>query len=168
MARRLEFGFFGGITFYALAALGVALVVVGFAAKAYKGQRDRARAEVVAVKAEFEGFVLAVQKQGEAAEAEVRAKEKRQQEVNNGIRKSYESRIAALNAHLRSLRERPPTDPSGREIPITTVRPESPDGLPSKLIPLAEWESLRDRAAADALQLVQLQEWVEKQGFPVE
>lgn len=150
------------------AALGIALVVAGSTAWMYKRLAESRAQEAIEARAELGAFVAQVHLRGEEAERETAAKEARQKETTNAIRKSYESRIAGLNAHLKQLRERPPTDPGGREITITTVRSEKPDGVSEKLLPLAEYESLRDRAAADALQVTQLQDWITAQGFPIE
>jgi len=153
-----------------LAALGIALVVTGLAAKVYKAQRDRARAEVVTVKAEYEGFVIAVKRRGEEQEKETAAKEEKDRATLKAIRTQYQADLARRDADLRRLRERPPARPDSSPVPLLAGRPEGAHeaaGEPIPSVALSEYRALEERAYDDARRLAALQRWVMETNHPV-
>lgn len=147
----------------ACVAMGVILVGMSIAAKAYKAQRDSARGEVIVKESQLE----AVRQLGKQAEIAAREQELKQKETTSAIQKTHQAQLARLRAELIGLRERP-RNPSGGEIRIAAECPGKSDAVPEKLVPLADYVSLQERAAEDALNLVSLQDWVRGQGFPVE
>lgn len=160
----------GNPALLACAALGVALILTGLAAKVYKGQRDRARAEVVAVKAEYAGFVIAVKRRGEEQEKETAAKEEKNRATLKAIRTQYQADLARRDADLRRLRERPPARPDSSQVPLLAGRAEGADGAagePIPSVPLADYRALEERAYDDARRLAALQRWVIETGHPV-
>lgn len=170
--RRSEQGFLAfllGNPMLALAAaLAIAFVFAGLAAKGYKSQRDSARVERAAVKAEYAGFVIAVKRRGEEQEKETAAREEKDRATLKAIRAGYQADLARRDADLRRLRERPPADPSGREVPVLACGPAGADGTAAQLVPLAEYRALEERSYDDALRLTALQRWVVETRHPVQ
>lgn len=152
----------------ALAALGIALIVAGLSARVYKSQRDHARANLEQAKAEFAGFVAAVKTRGEEQEAETARITKTHQEALRDAKTRFAADLARRDADLRRLRERPPADPGGREVPVLACGPPGADGTAAQLVSLAEYRAIEERAYDDALRLTRLQEWVRATGHPVE
>lgn len=153
------------------AGLGIALLVAGATAKVYQHQRDSAREDAARANIRAVNLQVALDEVrviGEKAEKAAKEKEAKQRRIFDEATSRYKRELAGLNAHLVELRNRPPTDSGGREIPVTPSGSKGPDGVPADLVPLASYLALQELAAQDALQLVQLQDWITAQGFPVE
>lgn len=141
------------------AALGLALVVAGVSLKVQTARLSAAKEATAQAKGELAAFVAQVKRRGEEQEAENARKEKVWRDTLAHQRAAADRDRAALRARLDELRQRP-VDPGGREIAIQTCPGPSPDAMPEKLVSLAEYESLQERAAYDALQIVQLQDYI--------
>lgn len=111
------------------------------------------------VKGEFAGFVEAVKQRGLEQEAENARLEKRWKDNLAAQKASAARDRVALRAELERVRGRP-VDPSGREISVTACPGTKSDDVSAKLVPLAQYESLQERAANDALQVTLLQDYI--------
>lgn len=158
----------GNPMFLLCAGLGIALIGAGIAGKIYKAQRDGARAEVVQVKAEYAGFRMEQDRIGKAAQQAAKAKEAEQRSDNEAVIKAYERQTADLRNALKRLRDSPPVRPDGSSVPVLACGPSSPDGAAGQSVPIAEYRSLEDRAAQDALTIVTWQNWARLQGLTSE
>lgn len=150
------------------AALGIALIFTGLAAQVYKSQRDDARVELAATKAEYAGFVIAVKRRGEEQEKATSEKEEKDRATFKATRALYQDGLARRDADLRRLRGRSPADPGGREVPVLACGPAGADGASSEYLPLAEYRALEERAYDDANRLTSLQRWIVETGHPVQ
>ena len=148
--------------------LGLGCALLAFSSWALYKQWTAALEREAKVRTEFAAFVEGVKRRGEEQERETEAKEAKDRETFKTIRARYAADIASRDAALKRLRERPPTDPSGREVPLLACGPQGADGAAEKLVPLAEYRALEERAYDDALRLQRLQEWVIATGHPVE
>lgn len=111
------------------------------------------------MRGEYNAFIENVRIAGEQQQAE-NAKLEAEWRAKLATQRTAAARDrAALRAQLDELRNKP-TDPSGREIPISTAAGPGADGLPAKLVPLAEYTSLQERAAYDAYQVTRLQDYI--------
>jgi len=150
-----------------LAALGIALVVTGLAAKVYKAQRDRARAEVVTVKAEYAGFVEATKRKGEEQERATAQTVKGYEEALREAKKRHARDLGARDRELARLRSRPATDPGGRDLPTFTCNPGRADDAAAQCVSVGDYRALEERAYDDARTLMALQEHLRALGMPV-
>lgn len=158
----------GNPALLACAALGIALVLTGLALKGYKSRAEYWHTQYEQVYTHFEVFQKEVALAGEKAKAEAAAKEKRQQEVNREVAKSYESRIASLRSQYNRLRQSIPVHPDGSQLSVTTCGPASPDGAAGQSVSIADYRALESRAAEDALKVILWQDWARQQGLRVE
>ena len=158
----------GNPALLACAALGIALLLTGLALKGYKARSEHWQAQYQTEKAQYSAFRKQVEDEGEKAKAESVAKEKRQQEVNREVAKSYESRIASLRSQYNRLRQSIPVHPDGSQLSVTTCGPESPDGAAGQSVSIADYRALESRAAEDALKVILWQDWARQQGLRVE
>ena len=161
----------GNPALLACAALGIALLLTGLALKGYKARSEHWQAQYQTEKAQYSAFRKQVEDEGEKAKAESVAKEKRQQEVNREVAKSYESRIASLRSQYNRLRQSIPVHPDGSQLSVSSCGPAIPDGAAGQPIPsvsLADYRALESRAAEDALKVILWQDWARQQGLRVE
>ncbi len=137
------------------AALGVALVVCGLALKVKQAQYEseyKKRLQAESVVAQM------VETAKQVADANERIVESWKQSLVRA-KSSHASERAALVGQLDRMRDNP-VRPDGSAVPVTACAPSGTDGVPPKLVPLAEYESLQKRAAYDALQVTQLQDYI--------
>lgn len=174
MIRRNERGFLqfllGNPLLLACAALGIALVFTGLGLKFYKSRADHWQAQHAAVKAEFAGFVEAVKRRGEEQEAETARTVKAYQEALREAKDRFRVDLARRDADLRRLRERPPTDSGGRELPALACSPAGADAAGKEQIPavpLSDYRALEERAYDDARTLTALQDHLRSLGLPI-
>lgn len=141
------------------AALGIALVVAGISLKVQTARISAAKAETAQAKGELDAFVAATKRAGEEQEKANAAKEEQWKQALAAQRAAASRDRAALVSRLDELRNRP-VRPDGSEIAVQTCAPSGDHGVSSKFIPIAEYESLQERAAYDALQVTQLQDYI--------
>lgn len=150
------------------AGLGIALVLTGLALKGYKSRYEYWHGQYEQLYAMSAAFRKQVEVEGEKAKAESVAKEKRQQEVNREVAKSYESSIASLRSQYNRLRQSIPVHPDGSQLSVTTCGPASPDGAAGQSVSIADYRALESRAAEDALKVILWQQWATSQNLRVE
>lgn len=150
------------------AGLGIALILTGLALKGYKARSEHWHTQYELVSTQYGAFREQVRLDGEKAKAEAVSKEKRQQEVNREVAKSYESRIASLRSQYNRLRDTIPVHPDGSQLSVTTCGPASPDGTAGQSVSLADYRALESRAAEDAVKVLAWQNWARSQNLPVE
>ena len=150
------------------AGLGIALVVCGITGKVYKTQRDHARQEAEQVRNQFAGFRAEVERLGKEAAEKAKAQEDKQRKVSDDLRKKLHVADARLADANRRLRERPPVDPSGRELSTTACSAPGVDGKgqePGQWVSLADYRALEERSLKDVQTLKLLDEWLTAQGL---
>ena len=151
---------------YLLMGLGAALLVATGVAGCEHKAKVTAQQETKAVRLEYGAFVEAVKRRGEEQEKAAAEKEEKDRAAFKTIQTRYQSDLARRDADLKRLRERPPTDPGGREVSVISCRPEGTNAPGPELVPLAEYRALEERSYDDALRLTRLQEWVRSTGHP--
>lgn len=157
-----------GLSGYAILGLVAALFVAGGVASCEHRAKLGAEQRAARIQGEFDGFVAQVARRGKEAEAEKAAVETRWKEILTDAKTQFRADLAARDAALRRLRERPPARPDGSAVPVTPCRPERADGPGGEFVPLAEYRELEARAYDDALRLTRLQDWVRSTGHPIQ
>ena len=148
-------GFITGIPLYIIAGLGIALVLTGLGLKYYK----------VRYESEYQERLRA-----EAVIAQMVETARKVAEENERIYESWKSALAhvkavaardnsAIRAELDRVRNNP-VRPDGTAIQVASCPGPKPDGVSEKFVSLAEYESLQERSAYDALQVTQLQDYI--------
>jgi len=137
------------------AALGIALVFAGLGLKVYKAKYEGEYKKRLAVEAVVEQMVATAK---QVADANERIVESWKQALLRNKNTAAAERTS-LRAELERVRNNP-VDPSGAAIPVTSCPAPGTDGVSPKLVPLAQYESLQERAAYDALQVTQLQDYI--------
>ena len=151
-----------GFLSFTMIGIIAAAVVIGGLSIALKVQSSRLSSEQTAhaeTKGKFQAFVSETKRIGEAAKAKADAEIKRQQEVSNASAKSYESRLAAINAAYRGLRDG--RSDSGRSaVPAVpdTARPSDDSASDQRLL------SVLQHADEQTARLIELQGWLREQG----
>lgn len=143
---------------YLLMGMGlVALISTGIAGCEHKGKLA-AQKEVVRLESTIETMIATQKVVNDERDAVVESWKL----ASVVLKADAAKQRASLVAEHERVRGRP-SDPSGREIAISTAPGSKPDGVPEKLVPLTEYESLQDRAREDALQVTLLQDYIEGQ-----
>ena len=143
---------------WAAIAAGAVILGLGLALKVQSVRLDSERVAHETTKQKHVAFVSKTRQMGEEAKAKAQAEIKRQQEVSRASAKSYESRLAALNAAYRSLRDNR-ADSGQRPMSPIPNAPVCPDGTASRDQLLAVLRA----ADEQTLRLQELQRWVTEQ-----
>jgi hypothetical protein len=144
-------GLAGGVTFW----LCLAIAGLAFTNWLTYGWWQNARTEVATEKARVETMVATARKVAADNDAVVA----QWKGANAKIKEDSEKQSRALNAKLNSMRGTP-VRPDGSAIAVTACPESRVNVVPEKLVPLAEYESLQQRAGEDALQVTLLQDYV--------
>jgi len=136
------------------AALGVALFFTGLALKYQQHKAEKALERAVTAEATVEQMIQTAK---QVADANERIRESWRLALVRNKADGVNER-AALVAQLERMRGAP-RDPTGSAIPVTSC-PGTPDVVPAEYVSLREYEALQERAALDALQLLELQDYV--------
>ena len=137
------------------AALGIALIFAGLGLKVYKAKYEGEYKKRLAVEAVVEQMVATAK---QVADANERIVESWKQALLRNKSTAAAERTS-LRAELERVRNNP-VDPSGAAIPVTSCPAPGTDGVSPKLVSLESYESLQERAAYDALQVTQLQDYI--------
>ena len=148
--------------------LGIGCVLLAFTTWASYNRWQAAVEREAKVRGEFSAFVEAVKKRGEEQEKATAEKEAKDRATFKTIQATYRADLARRDADLKRLRERPITDPGGREVPVVSCGPQGTDGARAEFVPASEYRALEERSYDDALKLTRLQSWVRAVGHPVE
>jgi phosphoenolpyruvate-protein kinase (PTS system EI component) len=153
-------------------ALLTVMVVMGLAGGAVysynRAQREieRSRAEVKTVRAErdkikgeHERFVEETERLAREAQERIAEERKRTEQINRERSRLYETRLAAVNATYRKLRDQRAASASGGGMPAVpdATRPADDAARDQRLLDVLQ------HAEKQTAQLIELQEWVRQQ-----